>query len=267
MIVGVPSHSDLQETATGWMNLAWSLAIDEAINFQEFEYLFDQMREERGQDAVQKEIEKHWRARTLKLNNSISLTQQSLEIFLKAKIAEVSPFLLIAGEPQSWPSLNVSGQIDFSEFRTIDAIHLPRAAKITSAGSISDDFCQIYTRLRQQRNKIVHLNASSIKAEVGKTITDILNAHRSLFPNELWVNFRRQYLDSTEEYADKEGIYTGNDYTNNQICRELSAAIAEVSPSTSRTIFGYDQRKKSLSCPTCLEQRADTDEEWQFAQI
>lgn len=267
MIVGVPSHSDLHETATGWMNLAWSLAIDEAIKFQEFEFLFDQIREEHGPDAVQKEIERHWRARTLKLNNSISLTQQSLEIFLKAKIAEISPFLLIAGEPQSWPSLDVSGQIDFSEFRTIDAIHLPRAAKIVSAGSISDDFFQIYARLRQQRNKIVHLNAFSMRAEVGKILTDILKAHRSLFPDEEWVSFRRQYLDSTGEYADKDGIYTGDDYTNNQICSELTAALAEVSPSIARTIFGYDRRKKSLRCPTCLEQRAHTDEEWQFAQI
>jgi hypothetical protein len=267
MIVGVPSHYDLHETATGWMNLAWSLAIDEAINFQEFEYLFDEIRQEHGPDKAKKEIEKHWRAKNLKLNNSISLLQQSLEIFLKAKIAEISPFLLIAGEPQSWPSVNISGQIDFSEFKTIDAIHLPRAAKIVSSGTLSDDFFQIYARLRQHRNKIIHLNASSMKAEVGKILTDILNAHKSLFPGEEWILFRKRYLDSTEEYADKEGIYTGDDYTNNRICSELDAALAEVSPAIAKTIFRYDKKKKSFSCPGCLEQRADTDEEWRFAQI
>jgi hypothetical protein len=82
----------------------------------------------------------------LKLNNAISLLQQSLEIFLKAKIAEVSPFLLIAGDPQSWPSPNKLGQVEFSDFRTLDAAHLCRSARIVSTG-LTDQFVQFYTRL------------------------------------------------------------------------------------------------------------------------
>jgi len=268
MIVGVPNHHDLYETATGWMNLAWSIAIDEASTFREIEFIFDDIRKEHGQDKAQEEIDKYWRAKTLNLNNSISLLQQSLEIFLKAKIAEISPYLLIAGDPQSWPFINTSGQVDFSEFKTIDAIQLPRAAKIVSSTAISDGFFQIYARLRQVRNKIVHLNASSINAEVGKILTDILNAHKSLFPHEEWISFRRRYLESTGEYGDEEGLYIGDNYTNDKICGELTTTIAEVSPKIARNMFGYDKRKTSLRCPTCLERRVKgIEEEWRFAQV
>jgi hypothetical protein len=69
----------------------------------------------------------YWRARTYRLNNAISLLQQSLEIFLKARIAEVSPFLLISGEPDRWPKRNSAGDVDFSDFRTLDAVQLCKA--------------------------------------------------------------------------------------------------------------------------------------------
>ncbi len=83
MIVGVPDHKELFETARGWMNLAWSIAIDEAIQFKEIEFLFNEMRVVHGEEKAKNEIEKHWKAKILKLNNSISLLQQSLEIFFK----------------------------------------------------------------------------------------------------------------------------------------------------------------------------------------
>jgi hypothetical protein len=226
MIVGVPDHHDLNDTATGWMNLAWDTAIDEAINYREIEFLFGEFGKEYGKDKADEAIEKHWQAR-LKLNNAISLLQQSLEIFLKAKIAEVSPFLLITGDPQSWPSTDESGRIDFSDFKTLVAVHLCRAAKIVSATRLSDDFLQTYSRLRKERNRIVHLNASIMNAEVSKIIVEILTAHKSLFPHENWVAFRRKYLDSTGEYSDKEGIFNG-DYTNDRICREVEAELSEL---------------------------------------
>jgi NAD-specific glutamate dehydrogenase len=98
MIVGVPNHHDLNETATGWLNLAWDITIQEAETFQEIEFMFQEIEDK---TKAEEAIAQHWRAKRLKLNNAISLLQQSLEIFMKGKIAEVSPFLLIAGDDES----------------------------------------------------------------------------------------------------------------------------------------------------------------------
>jgi hypothetical protein len=264
MIVGVPNHHDLNETATGWLNLAWDIVTHEAETFQEIEFLFRELEEQHGKTKAEQVVAEHWGAKRLKLNNAISLLQQSLEIFLKAKIAEVSPFLLIAGDPQSWPSPNKLGQVEFSDFRTLDAAHLCRSARIVSTG-LTDQFVQFYTRLRKERNKIAHLNASSIKAEVSAILVDILTAHKHLFPTELWVDFRKRYLVSTGEYTDKEALFTGDDYTHDKVCREVSAALSELEPRHAKQFFEYDTRKKGLSCPKCLELRSG-DDEWRFAQ-
>ena len=39
LIVGVPDHDVLKDTAMGLMNLAWDIAIDEARNFQDAEFI------------------------------------------------------------------------------------------------------------------------------------------------------------------------------------------------------------------------------------
>ena len=103
MIVGVPDHHVLKDTAIGWMNLAWDIAIEEAKTFQDVEFLYNEIEQEHSVEVAKTGIAKYWNAKRLLLNNAVSLLQQSLEIALKAKIAEVSPFLLIAGDPRSWP--------------------------------------------------------------------------------------------------------------------------------------------------------------------
>lgn len=265
MITGIPDHNELMETATGWLNLAWDIVIGEAKKYQEVEFLYQEIEEREGREVAERAINQHWNAQRLKLNNAISLLQQSLEIFLKARIAEVSPFLLIAGDPQSWPSIDKSGSVDFAEFRTLDAIHLCRAVRVVSATPLSEQFVQFYTRRRKERNKIAHLNAAGMKAEAHAIILDILEAHRLLFPNQLWVEFRKGYLESTGEYCDKEGLFTGDDYTNDKICDEIEVAMAELSSRHGKIYFHYDHRKKGLRCPRCLELRHG-DDEWRFAQ-
>ena len=48
MIVGVPNHHDLNETATGWLNLAWDIVTHEAETFQEIEFSFREVEEQHG---------------------------------------------------------------------------------------------------------------------------------------------------------------------------------------------------------------------------
>jgi hypothetical protein len=156
MIVGVPEFAELHDTAVGWLNLAWEIAIREVSEFQEVDDLF---REE--------EAQKYWNSARYKLNNAVSLLQQSMEIELKARIAKVSPYLLIAGDPQSWPKMDTVGQVDFSDFKTLDSTHLCRVHNIVSDRPLPPQFMQFYNEARRARNKIIHLNAGNMKAESG----------------------------------------------------------------------------------------------------
>jgi hypothetical protein len=268
MIVGVPDHHILKETAIGWMNFAWDTAIDEARSFQDVESLYDGIEQEHGADVAQTAIAKHWRAKQLALNNAFSLLQQSLEIALKARIAEVSPFLLIAGDPRSWPKpKDGSNLIDFSSFRTIDAVQLCGAVNTVSAVSLSKEFAEFYDRLRQSRNKIAHLNASAIIIEVKSLLVDILTAQKHLFPDVRWTIFRYEYLRSTEQYDDKDNLFSGDDYTFDVMGSEANTALQALDSQCLKQFYFFDDSKNAYRCPHCLEGRNESDDEREFVQF
>jgi hypothetical protein len=263
MIVGVPSHIHLMETATGWMNLAWELIIAESHSLDEIEEIWIDQSGVWTREEIEGELTSYLHSRRLHLNNAISLLQQSLEIFLKAKIAEVSPFLLIAGEVSSWPSPDSTGNIDFSNFRTIDAVHLCRAAKISANFKITDEFVTFYDRIRKTRNKVVHLNASSVKAEVHEIMLDILTAHKHLFSQDQWVSFRTRFMDSG---SDKMTILSGHEFVHDVLMNELDTVFNALEPRHLKMFFGYDPKKKDLQCPQCVELRSKYSESSSYAQ-
>jgi hypothetical protein len=268
MIVGVPNHHVLADTAIGWMNLAWDIAIEEAKTFQEVEFLYKAIEQERGTNIANAAVEKHWNAKRLLLNNAVSLLQQSLEIALKAEIAEVSPFLLVAGDPRSWPrSKDGSNVIDFSSFRTIDAVQLCGAVDTVSAAPLSKEFVEFYDRLRQSRNKIIHLNASAIVVEVKSLLIEILTAQRHLFPQARWTIFRYNHLRSTGQYDDKENLVSGDDYTPDVMTSEINVALEALDSRNIKEFFFFDDTKAAYRCPHCLEGRNQSDDECEFVQV
>ena len=214
-------------------------------------------------EEIGAELAEYLRSRRLHLNNAISLLQQALELFLKAKIAEVSPFLLIAGEASSWPSPDATGTVDFSNFRTLDAVHLCKAARTAANFKITDEFVLFYDRTRKIRNKIVHLNASDVKAEAHEITLDILIAHKHLFPNEHWVSFRNRFMETG---SDKLEILSGRNFSHDILMGELDTVFGALEPRHLKLFFGYDPKKKSLRCPECVELRSKYSDRCEYAQ-
>jgi hypothetical protein len=209
--------------------------------------------------------ESYWHAQRYKLNNATALLQQSLELFLKARIAEVSPFLLILGDPQSWKKPKAGGAIDFSSLRTLDAVHLCKVADTVCASQLPEKFCQFYGRLRTTRNKITHLNAGNLRVEAGHVVLDILTGFKLLFPGESWVDFRRKYMMSTGQYAPSDDY--SEDVTHSSLIPELVAAINVIAPRHIWEFFQYDTKKRGMRCPECRDRRTKWDDfEPTFAQ-
>jgi hypothetical protein len=257
----------LHYTAIGWLNLAWEIAIKEVTDFQEATILFARIENEYGTTQADEEAVKFWNASRYKLNNAISLLQQSLEIELKARIAIVSPYLLIAGDPQSWPKGEKSRKIvGFSDFRTIDAIHLCRVHDTVSDTLLPTDFAQFYTDVRKARNKIVHLHVGNRKTESGGILRSILTAHGYLYDKGKWMQFRREHMVTEANTGPRyEGL--DEDFTNDSLNYEFEAVRSDLEPRYLREFFGYDSRRRDLTCFNCQNQRTQwCDRNWDFAQ-
>jgi hypothetical protein len=159
-------------------------------------------------------------------------------------VAEVSPFLLIAGDPRPWPRpKDGTNVIDFSSFRTVDAVQLCNAVNTVSAVPLPNGFVGFYDRLRQSRNVIAHLNASAVIVEVKSLLVDILTAQRYLFLDIRWTTFRADYLHSTEQYVDEDPRWYEDDYTNDVITNEVNAALRVVDSHHLKEFLGFDGAK------------------------
>jgi hypothetical protein len=172
------------------MNLAWASTIECLNEVREWrEY---QEESEANPAGLPSREETLIKAQRFRITNAVSLLQQSLELFLKAKIAEVSPLLLISGDPRTWPRPGKNNVLDFSEFRTVDALDLVKLVNTISKEALPKNFMEQYNKLRVDRNKIVHLDTGDMVFESTAVLLQILTAHASLFPDQNWQRFRQE---------------------------------------------------------------------------
>jgi len=199
-----------------------------------------------------------WENASFRLNNSLSLLQQGVEIALKARIARVSPFLLIAGNPQSWSNVESNGHVEFTDLRTIDAIYLVKAANAVSKQRLDPKFSEIYERLRKSRNKIQHLDGRVIRSEGSALLVDIMTCQRHLYLEEPWVKFRRTHLE--KEDSDSLIMMQTEDYSRSTLMSEMSNAFRILSKNQILEFFAFDVASDAWPCPSCLGTRADWDD-------
>lgn len=184
----------------------------------------------------------------IKVNNALALLQNSLEIFLKARIAEVSPFLLISDNTRSWPKQDAQGNISFSDFRTLDATELCKVADIVSVYKLPSSFVELYNRIRLERNKIIHLDYSQIRYKSSKMMTDTLVCYYALFNKIPWQAFRQIYLERNEiqhDYFD-ETILSHDNYLT-----EIDIMMDVLSDTELKTFLNFNQQKPLIFCPEC----------------
>src|SRR4051812_18248918 len=111
MITDIPTKADFDNNGIAFLNLAWQSVVSISLDLPE------QPVEELGEDATEEqrleaeeedrrwteEVQRYWQAAQQELATAVALAQQGTEFLLKGKIAAVSPFLLVSGDPGEWP--------------------------------------------------------------------------------------------------------------------------------------------------------------------
>ena len=92
------------------------------------------------------------------LKNALVFAQQAYEMYLRGVVCEISPYLLVPDQ-QGWIKKAGSGDVRFSEVRSVQAAELPNLINAVSKDRLEDATISIFGKLRELRNRLVHATA------------------------------------------------------------------------------------------------------------
>jgi hypothetical protein len=238
LIQDIPSPQDFFDSGLELFDFAWETVSDLLTTLSEAEeYQIDT-------DEVSEE---YWAAAKRRLTTALAVTQQGVEFILKGKVAEVSPYLLLADSPDRWPSPYDNKPIMFSQFKTVDAQDLPRLHDIVQATPLPADFIKDFNAVRAKRNTISHSIDKNLQVHTSEVIETILFFHSVLFPHANWIKSRMKFIEN----APVAKLH-GGDFSTNQICREFAAVLGILQPSAVQKYFGIDKKQRRYLCPKCF---------------
>ncbi|MDO9108901.1 MAG: hypothetical protein Q7U89_07955 [Coriobacteriia bacterium] len=186
-----------------------------------------------------------WTAARQTLLVTTTVAQQALEFILKGRIAAVSPYLLIAGQPREWPR-GVYTNVPFAEFRTIDAQDLIHVHDTVAEVPLQEAFVAKFDELRRKRNSIMHTVDRRVEARAGDILRDILLLYYQLFLGGDWVAVRRQYLERSP-IAELHST----DFVEQQLVWEIEQVLGLLTNRQKQEYFGLPARQRKYICPEC----------------
>lgn len=182
------------------------------------------------------------------LQSICALIQQSMELALKARICEVSPYLLLLDTDIK---LSASPKpIDFSELRTLDAVDLPGAVNTLTSHPVSDDFIGKYTTLRALRNKIMHLGEASVSMTPESVLRQAVSLYLSVWPGRNWLSDRLEYASQTRQAWLHDGKYTS---THMDVLQEWPIDLGFFTNGEFKKLFGRSKSKRRYLCHHCVD--------------
>ncbi len=245
MITATPAPDDFIKTGLSLLDFAWDTVANLITELDDSEYF--------GVD-VDEVGDAFWQASKQKLSTSLAVAQQGVEFVLKGKIAEVSPFLLLSGGPNEWPKKCDKNNTNYADFRTIDAQDLIKVHNTAASNRLSDEFIVKFEDLRKKRNAIMHTVDKRIDLHVIDVVTAILSMHKLLFPNENWIQIRREYL---KKYPLAELHST--DFVEPRIIWEFSLITDLLKPKHMKEFFSFNKRQRRYICPHCNHESGDAE--------
>ncbi|RVU44711.1 hypothetical protein EA187_09210 [Lujinxingia sediminis] len=276
MITNVPNHEDFRNEGRILLNLAWDelRRVDSAINdFLSFPKV-DEERDDLDDLEIQwvKEDIAYRKQMHLGLARSIqrplgvcrTLIAQAAEFLLKAKIAEVSPFILLKNDHSKWPGKDQS----YSEFQTVDAGDLVRVCNSVLKQPLPDSFVNMFDILRKDRNVYVHGVTPPTSVPLSKVCEEplrlILKVAQHL-ANENWRDTRAWFVAN----YDTDTILTHGDHISDYMAYEMAWLIQQLEPSESERYLNFHPKKggRNYLCPSCYHGEYDYIREATFSKV
>ena len=185
----MPSADGLQQAGVDYLYLAVQQAIEIGMGDQ----LFSDPPEF---SAVRDSGLEEYIAATLRQRSTcVLLLFTAIEFLLKARIASVSPYLLL-DSPNTWPKPDSEGQIHFDDMRTVAANQLIRVANTVTNGCLDDRFQRLFNKLRKQRNALIHAGSNRVTPTPEQIITDALSVAEHLIGPMHWLSIHRDHAQA-----------------------------------------------------------------------
>lgn len=190
--------------------------------------------------------EEFWQAAKQPISVALALSQQGIELLIKARIAEISPYLLLAGSPREWPSGCSEKDTPFADFRSIEAHELVRAHDAVVTPRLSESFKTQFERLRRLRNLIFHGVDKNSRPKAEDVIRIILEAVSCLHQPKSWIQIRRDYLENTPN-----SIAFSSDQVEYVLISEMLNVIERLTTSEIKKYFGFNKKQRTYICNSC----------------
>lgn len=239
MIIEIPNKEDFDRNGLSMLNLAWDsiAAFHLDIEYSEIE--------EWGDEGDVKD--EFWKAAQHHISVSLALAQQGIELLLKGRIAEVSPFLLLLGSPRDWPSGCAKDDVPFADFRTIEAHELIHAHDAVVSERLEDSFKTQFERLRRLRNIVFHGVDKRTRPSSVYVFRVILEAIYNLYKHKSWVHVRRDYLENTPSSV----AYSAAG-VEDILVQEALHLVQVLEPRETKRYLGFNKKQRKYVCYTCM---------------
>lgn len=260
MITEIPTASEFRNAGLNQIYLAWQIAIQTAGDYEEAKKHAVGFDEEEAEDAASN----YWLKSQPVLANAFGLAQQAMEMALKGRIADISPYLLIGRDPKDWPAGADKRPVPFSEFRTLDAADLVKVHNTFSKIPLDEEFRHFWDALRRDRNKLMH-SVSTQRFNPALLIRSILTAVETLFSDVKWPQ-RLIAMESDGKYK-AYGFDAESEY--NVVMYQIGIAVRHLTPADNKRFFGFDEKRRAYLCPVCWQSaNRDWMDEWpRLAQL
>lgn len=253
MIMDIPTTEDLRRSALDLLVMAWETALD---TFRKLER--SQIEDWDTDGSARADYDA---ARQPALRHAHVWVHQAQELGLKAGIAEISPYILLVGDPRTWPRPGRDGTVLFGDFRTIDAADLIRVHDTVCPTRLPANFVRQFEEGRRSRNRIVHLGGHGIAADARELILRILDTAQVLFSERRWMSYRTEAaLNDVDSIVVGQGVEWG-------LLADFGLLISILTPSVLRRHFGYNTRRRSYVCLNCSTDERDYQAPSRFAQL
>ncbi len=244
MLHDIPSYEDFIKSGKGQFDFAWDVAISylKLVDEANTSGWLD------GDDPEDSEKEEEfWEAAKQRLQNALAILQQGVEFILKGYIAKISPYILIAGAPAEWPKQKGKKAISFSDLKTIDSQDLIKTYNLFSPTSLPVDFVTKFNHLRMLRNRSVHSIDKELKVSAIEVITNVLEMHKFLLPNENWVVTRTNFLEDSPTSL----LFYSYEAVPAQVSWEFFIVFSLLTSSEVKKFFKIEKKQRNYICPEC----------------